>query len=104
MTKKYLCICDWGNVRSVAMAQHIKNLNGKYKNHVKEGTLEYEAIAIGDMVSSSKTLNLLKLQWADYIIDTRDYLPEDIWHNPRDQDLKEKVEEIWEKELKKLSN
>ena len=96
MSKKYLCICAWGNVRSVAMAQFIKELNGKYKNHVQDGTLQYEAIAIGNCVTSKETRKLLK-EWADVVIDMRDYLPKDIWGNPRDPDLKEKVEEIWEK-------
>ncbi len=93
---KYLCICAWGNVRSVAMAQHIKELNGKYKNHVKEGTLKHEAIAIGNCVTSLVTRTMLK-EWADVVIDMRDYLPKDIWLNPRHPDLKEKVKEIWEK-------
>jgi len=91
---KVLCICAWGNVRSVAMAQFIKELNGKYKNHVKEGTLKYQAIAIGNCVTDVGTRKMLK-GWADVVIDMRDYLPKDIWRDPRHPELKQKVKEIW---------
>jgi len=95
-TIKILCVCAWGNVRSVAMAQHIKNLNGKYKNHRQNGTLKYEAIAIGNSVTSPETRKMLN-EWADYVIDMRNYLPNDIWGNPRDEDLQKEVAKIWEK-------
>ena len=90
MTYKVLCICGWGQVRSVAMAQYIHELNGK--NEFDE--LKYEAIPIGWKVSSEQTIALMK-DWADLIIDVRKYLPEDLWHNPRHPELKEKVKEIW---------
>ena len=96
MVTKILCVCAWGNVRSVAMAQYIKELNGKYQNHREQGTLKYEAIAIGNSVTSEEIRKMLN-EWADFVIDMRNYLPKDIWHNPRDEDLKQKVEEIWKK-------
>jgi len=95
MIKKFLCICAWGNVRSVAMAQFIKELNGKYQNHREQGTLEYEAIAIGNSVTSEETRKMLG-EWADVKIDMRNFLPTDEWHNPRHPELKEKVKKIWE--------
>jgi len=92
---KVLCVCAWGNVRSVAMAQHIKELNGKYENHRQQGTLKYEAIAIGNAVTSVETKRML-VEWADLVIDMRNYLPTDDWHNARHPELKEKVKQIWE--------
>ncbi len=94
MTKKYLCICSWGNVRSVAMAQFIKELNGKYANHAKDGTLKYEAIAIGNHVASEETINMLK-EWADEVINITEYLPKDLWHNPRHKEIMEEMKKIW---------
>ncbi len=49
--RKILCICGYGNVRSVAMAQFIKELHGKYRP-LKDEEIEYEAIAIGKKVTS----------------------------------------------------
>lgn len=98
MTKKYLCICDWGQVRSVAMAQFIHELNINKKNGIYDfNELKYEAIPIGEKVSSKQTMNFMTLQWADEIIDVRKYLPEDIWRNSRHPDLIKKVEEIWQR-------
>ena len=99
MTKKILCICDWGNVRSVAMAQYIKELNGKHQDFSeREEELKYEAIAIGTQVTSFKTETLL-MAWADKIIDMseggREFIGRDDWHNPRHPELKKKVEELW---------
>lgn len=92
MTIKVLCICDWGQVRSVAMAQFIHELNGTPR--IKK--VLYEAIPVGAVVSTKKTMKMLK-DWADIVIDVRKYLPSDTWHNPRDPELKEKVKEIWMK-------
>ena len=96
---KYLCVCDWGGVRSVAMAQYIKELNGKYINHKKAGSLKYEAIAIGEWVSSNVTMGYM-IDWSDEIIDVRHYLPKDTWGNPRDPDLKKSIEKIWDENYK----
>jgi len=85
---KILCICEGGNVRSVALAQHLKEIG-------------WEAIAIGWKYTSKETL-LMLIRWADKIIDVREYLPEDLWHNPRHPELKQKVEEIWKLEEKHL--
>lgn len=78
---KYLVICEGGNVRSVALAQLIKESG-------------HEAIAIGMKYVSLETLDLLR-DWADEEIDIRIWLPEDKWHNPRSVYLKEEVKKIW---------
>ncbi len=93
---KILCICDWGNVRSVAMAQYVKELNGKYQDFSEnQKNIKHEAIAIGDQIITNETKEML-IKWSDKVIDVRIYLPTDIWHNPRDPDLKQKVKEIWD--------
>ena len=91
-TTKYLCICDYGQVRSVAMAWYIHGLNredGRIRN------LRYEAIPIGSVTSSKKTIKMLK-KWADIIIDVRKYITSDTYGNPNNPELMEKVREIWE--------
>lgn len=85
---KVLCICEGGNVRSVALAQLIKE-----KGH--------DAIAIGIDHVSVETNDMLMI-WADKVIDVRKYLSKDLWHNPRHPELKEKVKEIWQSEEKHL--
>jgi RNase adaptor protein for sRNA GlmZ degradation len=92
-TKKYLCICDYGQVRSVAMAWYIHGLN-REEGRIKH--LQYEAIAIGSITSSKKTMKMLK-KWADVVIDVRKYIPKDLWNNPNNDILQYKVKEIWEK-------
>jgi|SRR3990167_2217632 len=87
---KFLCICTRGNVRSVAMAQYIKEMNG----YRKVEQIKHEAIAISAKDLTSETKKMLK-EWADIKIDMRDYLPKDLWHNPRHPELRKKVEEIW---------
>ena len=47
-----------------------------------------------------ETMEMLK-EWADEIIDMRDYLIEDIWRNSRHPDLLKKVEEIWNNYVEK---
>ena len=88
MTFKVLCICDWGQTRSAALAIYIHELNGKY--HIDK--LKYEAIAIGSVVSSKKTMKYFK-KWADLVIDVRKYIPDDTWHNSRNDDLRELVKQ-----------
>ena len=92
-TIKYLCICDYGQVRSVAMAWYIHGLN-REDGRIKH--LQYEAIAIGSVTSSKKTMKMLK-NWADYVIDVRKYIPSDIYGSPTNELLQDKVREIWEK-------
>ena len=83
---KVLCICEGGNVRSVAMAQHLKEIG-------------HEAIAIGYKYTSEETRKIL-YKWADRIVFLKDYIPIDLWHNPRDMILKELVKQIWKYEEK----
>lgn len=78
MKKKILCICDHGNVRSVALAYLIKTI---YK---------HETIAVGDKNITPKTMKMLK-EWADLIIDARSIVGEDIWHDPFAQELQHKL-------------
>lgn len=85
---RILCMCEGGNVRSVALAQHIKE-NG------------HEAIAIGSKYCSTETIRML-FNWCDKFIDLRNYLPEDKWHNPRDPELKKEVAKIWSQYEEKL--
>ncbi|MCH7568441.1 MAG: hypothetical protein IIA87_03385 [Nanoarchaeota archaeon] len=85
---KILCICKAGNVRSVAMAQYIRD------------STSHEAIAIGIDTCSIETFDML-LEWADHNIDMRYYF-EDYWHDPRHPVLKKKVKEIWKLEEKLL--
>ena len=92
MTTKYLCICDYGQVRSVAMAWYIHGLN---RNNGRINNLIYEAIAIGSVTSSKKTMKMLE-NWADVIIDVRKYIPSDIYGTPNNPELMKKVKELWE--------
>ena len=98
-TKKYLCICSYGQVRSVAMAWYIHGLN-REEGRIKH--LQYEAILIGSVTSSKKTMKMLK-RWADVIIDVRKYIPIDIYGSPNNEELQEKVKAIWE-EINKEKN
>jgi hypothetical protein len=93
VTKKYLCICDYGQVRSVAMAWYIHGLN-RENNRINK--LQYEAIPIGSVTSSKKTMKMMK-KWADVVIDVRKYIPLDKYGSPTNAELQEKVREIWEK-------
>jgi hypothetical protein len=91
-TRKFLCICDYGQVRSVAMAWCIHGLN-RTDGRIKK--LKYEAIAIGSVTSSKKTMKMLK-QWADVIIDVRKYIPSDIYGTPTNEELQKKCKGIFE--------
>lgn len=55
MRKKFLCVCDGGNVRSHAMAFILKHEHS------------HEAIAVGRLTASRETLGML-CEWADEII------------------------------------
>ena len=77
---KILCICEGGNVRSVAMAEILKDRGNN-------------AIAIGMQYIDKDTL-LILTKWADKIIDVRDYLPKDIWSDAKNKDLIEKINKI----------
>lgn len=92
-TIKYLCICDYGQVRSVAMAWFIHGLN-REDGRIRK--LQYEAIPIDSVTSSKQTMKMLR-KWADVIIDIRKYIPSDIYGNPNNDELQNKVREIWEK-------
>ena len=93
-TEKYLCICDYGQVRSAALAWYIHGLN-RDETIGKIPKLKYEAIAIGSVTSSKQTMKMLK-KWADHIIDVRKYIPLDTYGRPNDPELMEKVKEILE--------
>ena len=91
-TKKYLCICDYGQVRSGAMAWYIHGLN---RDEGRIRKLQYEAIAIGSVTSSKNTMKYFK-KWADVVIDVRKWIPSDTYGNPNNDELMNKVREIWE--------
>jgi len=78
--KKILCICDGGNVRSVALAQRLKEMGN-------------EAISMGMQYFSNESF-LYFVKWADAVVDVRDYLPEDKWGNPRDVELAKIIEKL----------
>jgi hypothetical protein len=88
---KVLCICENGNVRSVALAYLLKTIFG------------HEAIAIGAKKSSTETQEML-IKWADKVIIFNTAIPyfdkpfdivfdlgEDKWHNPLAQELIHKL-------------
>lgn len=93
---KVLCVCEHGNVRSVALAYLIKTI---YK---------HEAIAVGFKDLSKESFSMLT-DWADKIVAlTEEALPsldtiniisktdilnvgEDIWHDPFAQELQHKL-------------
>lgn len=53
--KKFLCICEGGNVRSVGLAYILKQIHGQ------------DALAASWRFNSSATLRTL-VEWADYIV------------------------------------
>ena len=93
-TEKYLCICDYGQVRSAALVWYIHGLN---RDEIigRIPKLKFEAIAIGSVTSSKRTMKYLK-RWADHVIDVRKYIPSDVYGNPTHPELQEKVKEIFE--------
>lgn len=91
-TKKILCICDYGQVRSGAMAWYIHGLN---REDGRINKLQYEAITIGSVTSSKKTMKYMK-RWADLVIDVRKWIPSDTYGNPNNNELMNKVKMICE--------
>lgn len=81
---KVLCICEHGNVRSVALAYLIKTIYG------------HEAIAVGHKNVSKDTMDML-MMWADKSIDVTKLVGEDIWYDPFNRNLQHKL-------LKKLKS
>jgi predicted protein tyrosine phosphatase len=53
--KRFLCVCEGGNVRSVGLAYVLKNGYGQ------------DAVACGWRFNSRETLTLL-CEWADYVV------------------------------------
>ena len=99
MTTKVLTICNGGNIRSVALARYIKDLNGIYVNlQGDEDVIKYEAIAVGKDVMTDKSMDYMK-QWADIIIDVSDngehFIGEDVWNDASNPELIKKMEELW---------
>ena len=98
---KVLCVCNHGNVRSVALARAIKDQTEIYTFPIKN-----EAIAVGAEYISPKTMKLLR-DWADKIVWMSDkvFPPNDVidyrvrvgvdrWHNPFHPELQEIMKEI----------
>lgn len=98
MTKRFLCVCRAGSVRSVCLASLLK-----------QGS--QDAVAVGWETNSPELLHLLA-QWADYILLARpeflEKCPEsfrttlnskvrlldigkDVWHDPNHPDLIRKL-------------
>ena len=118
-SKRILCICNHGNVRSNALRHLIWKLNGKCfgtsEDYLKE-YIKYEAINIGAHCSTDETLSLL-INWCDIAIDLSDgdekiqkklkdiakekYIRFDIgidcWGNPLHPELHQKLMPLIEK-------
>jgi hypothetical protein len=92
MTTNILCICDYGQIRSVGMKCY---LNGLQRTNGRIEKLKYDVLTIGSVTSSKKTMKMLK-QWADIIIDMRKYLKDEYPHS-WDYDLQQECAKIWEK-------
>lgn len=75
---KVLCVCEYGNIRSVALAYLIKTI------------YRYEAIAVGRKNVSKDTMEVLEA-WADKVIDVTKLVGEDVWHDPFHQELQHKL-------------
>jgi hypothetical protein len=89
---KILTICDYGQVRSVGMKCYLNGLQRCGKNRIDK--LIYDVIAVGSITSSKETIAMLK-GWADIVIDMRNWLPEDIYENCWNENLKKECEKIW---------
>ena len=97
--KKILCICNGGNVRSAALARHIRDLNGIFADFKSDSSaIKYEAVAIGKSYMTPESMKYFK-KWADLIIDLSDdgeySIGKDIWCNPTHPELIKKIEELW---------
>lgn len=75
---RILCICEHGNVRSVALAYLIKTIYG------------HEAIAIGRKITSPETMRMLE-KWADGVIEVDKLVGPDVWHDPFHHNLQHKL-------------
>lgn len=102
--KKFLCVCEGGNVRSVSLAFYLKHEH------------DQDALACGWRMNSPATRRML-YEWADYIVllqeEFRSHVPDefadkirvvdvgrDIWFNPFHPDLKyfmKSVADDWSK-------
>ena len=89
---KILCICDYGQIRSVGMKCYLNGLQRTGKNRIDK--LKYDVIAVGSVTSSKKTMKMLK-QWADIIIDMRKYVEDKYAHCWVDE-LQQECAKIWE--------
>ena len=98
MTIKILTICDYGQVRSVGMKCY---LNGLQRHNNRIDKLEYDVIAIGSITSSKETIKMLK-NWADIVIDMRNWLPEDNYGNCWNDELQLECRKIWS-EIRSMS-
>lgn len=96
--RKILCICRYGNIRSVALARLLK----------KE---RFDALACGIIPNAKDTLQML-MRWADKILVVEtsliQFLPEgfekkivdmeigeDVWHDPFNSDLELVTKRAW---------
>ena len=71
---KVLCLCNWGNNRSGAMAKKIKQLNGKCLQRDPEylkNVIKIEAIPAGLHSHTISTLKML-VDWSDLVINLSD--------------------------------
>ena len=68
MKKKFLCVCQGGNCRSVALAQQLKEAG-------------QDAVAVGWMYASWSTIELLS-SWADYVVFMQPWDPAEIFSGP----------------------
>ena len=91
MTINILCICDYGQIRSVGMKCYI---NGLQETNGRIEKLKYDVIAVGSITSSKRTMKMLK-NWANIIIDMRKYL-EDKYPHSWDDELQQECAKIWE--------
>jgi hypothetical protein len=89
---------DWGTIRSLAMALHLRKLNGK-------SFMLYEALSIGKNNTSEETMKLLN-KWADIIIDMsqdgKDFIGEDMWKDINDISLTYRMKELWKSKMKEM--
>lgn len=94
---KVLCVCNHGNVRSVALARAIKDISFNTEGH------PHEAIAIGAQITTPETMMML-FEWSDRVVWLSDAVPaprypevvdysirvgHDRWHNPFHPELQE---------------
>jgi len=109
VNKKILCVCEHGNVRSVALAYLLKTL------------FKQEAIAVGIRDISDETMTMLE-KWSEYVVfvdkdvaymskvnlDRENVIVfnvgRDIWFNPKSEELVHKLyvelnkhPELWQK-------